>query len=181
MRQLASRVPLMSRRWHDCAAAIKTKHQRSKCAAFKGFKCSVTTGLRVKCSCDSKKFAVCGEKHEADSLYSCPMVCMRVWMSDNYIACCWWMSSIIYIFICMIADYRSHCFLVLWVAPICVCSSSVCVCVCTFRRQRWWCPRWGAAGSADSPAGTDGLPHAPGCAWPQPAGGHGARAGLAEA
>lgn len=28
----------------------------------------------------------------------------------------------------MIADYRSHCFLVLWVAPICVCSSSVCVC-----------------------------------------------------
>lgn len=115
------------------------------------------------------------------SLYSWPTVCMRVWMSDNYIACCWWMSSIIYIFICMIADYRSHCFLVLWVAPICVCSSSVCVCVCMFRRQQWSCPRWGAAGSADSPAGTDGLPHAPACAWPQPAGGRGARAGLAEA
>lgn len=57
----------------------------------------------------------------------------------------------------------------------------VCVCVCMFRRQRWSCPRWGVAGSADSPAGTAGLPHAPGCAWPRPAGGHGARAGLAEA
>lgn len=41
------------------------------------------------------------------------------------------------------------------------------------RRQRLSCPRWGAAGSAGSPAGTDGLQLAPGCAWPQPEGGLG--------
>lgn len=50
-----------------------------------------------------------------------------------------------------------------------------------FRKQQWWCPHWGAAESADSPAETDGLPPAPGFAWPQPADELGAQAGLAEA
>lgn len=50
-----------------------------------------------------------------------------------------------------------------------------------FRKQRWWCPHWGAAGSVDSPAGTGGLPRAPESAWPRPAGALCVPVGSAEA
>lgn len=53
-------VPLMTRRWCDCAATMPLSIKRSKCVESLGR--SVDTGLTVRCSCDSKnQLSMCDE------------------------------------------------------------------------------------------------------------------------